>query len=114
MSRETEPGDLDPLPHRRRGELRLESLANNALLKLAQFVLTGIAMPAIAFGINAIFQRMESLEKQFIAQDKANATAELRLISTERSVSELLAANQALRERVLSLEFQSRVNPKGP
>lgn len=85
---DTGPTPLDH-PTRRRGELRLEAIANNALLKILQFLITGIALPAIGFGINAMVTRMESLEQKFIAQDKANATGELRLVSTERAVAEL-------------------------
>jgi hypothetical protein len=101
---------FDDKPHRRNGERRLEALANNALLKVLQFALTGIALPAIGFGVNSVINRMGSLEQQFIQQDKANATRELRLLSNEKEVAELVASNLALRDRVLSLEFQARMS----
>lgn len=102
-------------PHRRSGEQRLEALANNALLKVLQFALTGIALPAIGFGINTMINRMDSLEQKFIAQDKADATKELRLLAAEKELAETSSSHQALRDRVLSLEFQSRLsqNTKG-
>lgn len=96
-------------PHRRTGERRLEALANNALLKVMQFALTGIALPAIGFGINTMINRMDSLELKFIAQDKADATKELRLIQVEKLVAETSSSNLALRDRVLSLELQTRL-----
>lgn len=106
---------LDDRPHRRSAERRLEALANNALLKVLQFALTGIALPAIGFGINSVINRMESLEQKFIAQDKADATKEIRLISVEKDMAELSSSNLSLRDRVLQLEFQSRMqqNVKG-
>lgn len=112
ISDESGPTPFDDRPqHRRRGELRLESIANNALLKVLQFALTGIALPAIGFGINTVITRMDSLEAKFIAKDKADATSELRLLQNEKTVAELRSDNQNLRERVLSLEFQARITP---
>ena len=109
-----DPHDDRP-PHRRNGERRLEALANNALLKVLQFALTGIALPAIGFGINTMINRMDSLESKFIAQDKADATKELRLLSVEKDVAETTSSTLALRDRVLALEFQTRMqqNMKG-
>lgn len=101
--------DKAPKPHRRSGEQRLEALANNALLKVLQFALTGVALPAIGFGINTMINRMDSLETKFIAQDKADATKELRLIQVEKLVAETSSSNLALRDRVLSLELQTRL-----
>lgn len=98
-------------PHRRSGEQRLEALANNALLKVLQFALTGVALPAIVFGINTMINRMDSLEAKFIAQDKADATKELRLIQAEKQVADVSSSTLALRDRVLVLELQSRMQP---
>lgn len=110
ISDESVPGALDDRPHRRTGERRLEALANNALLKVLQFALTGVAMPAIGLGINNMINRMDSLEKRFIAQDKADATKEIRLIQVEKMVAETSSSNLALRDRVLSLELQTRMS----
>jgi hypothetical protein len=112
ISDESSPAPFDSGTHRRRGEIRLESIANNALLKVLQFALTGIALPAIGFGINTMINRMDSLEAKFIAQDKSSATADLRLLQVEKLANETAAANQSLRERVLSLEFQARIPPQ--
>lgn len=108
---DTGPSPLDH-PTRRRGEVRLEAIANNALLKIVQFVITGVALPAIGFGINSMVTRLDRLEQKFIATDKDNATREMRLMAAEKTLSELSASHQTLRERLLSLEFQSRM--KGP
>lgn len=105
---DTSPTPLEH-PSRRRGEQRLEAIANNALLKVMQFLVTGIALPAALWGINAVINRMDRLEAQFQAQDKTNATTELRLLQTEKTAAELTAQNQALRERVLSIELLTRV-----
>lgn len=111
-SYDSAPGSLDS-PHRRRGEMRLEAIANSALLKILQFLLTGIALPAALWGINAVITRMDSFEQKFIALDKESATKELRLLQTEKTTAEMVAANQTLRERVLALEFQLRMTTKG-
>lgn len=118
MQEDTAPSPFEH-PSRRRGEQRLEAIANSALLKILQFLLTGIALPLAVFGINSVITRMEALEKQFIAQDKANAMSELRLLANEKrmqegekQLAELVAASQSLRERVLTLEFQNRLTPQ--
>jgi hypothetical protein len=103
--------DKSSKPHRRSGEQRLEALANNALLKVLQFALTGVALPAIVFGINTMINRMDSLEAKLIAQDKADATKELRLIQAEKQVADVSSSTLALRDRVLVLELQSRMQP---
>lgn len=116
ISDESGPGGLyNEKPHRRSGEQRLQALANSALLKVLQYALTGIALPAIGFGINTMINRMDSLESKFIAQDKADATKELRLLSVEKDVAETTSSTLALRDRVLALEFQTRMqqNMKG-
>jgi len=116
ISDESGPGGLYiDKPHRRSGEQRLQALANSALLKVLQYALTGIALPAIGFGINTMINRMDSLEAKFIAQDKADATKELRLLQAERLLAETASSNLALRDRVLSIELQSRMqqNMKG-
>ena len=103
--------DKSSKPHRRSGEQRLEALANNALLKVLQFALTGVALPAIVFGINTMINRMDSLEAKLIAQDKADATKELRLIQAEKQVADVSSSTLALRDRVLVLELQYSMQP---
>lgn len=110
ISDDSGPGGLfTDKPHRRSGEQRLQALANSALLKVAQYALTGIALPLIGIGINTMINRMDSLEAKFIAQDKADATKELRLLSVEKDVAETTSSTLALRDRVLSIELQSRM-----
>lgn len=109
ISDDSGPGLLFDKPLRRTGERRIEALANNALLKVLQLALTGVALPAIGYGITAVIGRMDTLERQFIAQDKSDATRELRLLSLEKTVSETFASNQTLRDRVLALEFETRM-----
>lgn len=108
ISDDSGPAPFDDRPHRRSGERRLEALANNALLKVMQFVITGVALPAIGFGISAVLTRMDKLEQQFQAQHVVAATTELRMLQAEKAVSEATAAERNLRDRVLALEYQTR------
>lgn len=109
--------DTGPMPiddgrqHRRRGEQRLDAIANNALLKVLQFAITGLALPAIAYGITAMLGRMDALEKQFQQQNVISATTELRMLQTEKSVAENSINERNLRDRVLALEYLLRAAP---
>ena len=109
MQDDTGPMPLDDgRPHRRRGEQRLEAIANNALLRVLQFAVTSLAMPAIAYGITAMLGRMETLEKQFQAQTVVSATTELRMLAAEKGVTEATINERTLRERIIAIEFQLR------
>lgn len=109
---DTAPGDIDARPHRRAGERKLDAIANSALLRVAQlvitFVITSIAVPLIGWGLSTALDRLNSIEAQFQAQRVSSATTELRILTTERSLAEARSAERDLRERVLSLEFQLR------
>lgn len=107
MDLETGPGELER-PHRRQAERRLEALANNALLRVAQFLVTGIAMPLIGWGMTTVIERLNSIEAQLVAARVASATTELRMLANEKGIAEISASQRDLRERVLSLEFMIR------
>lgn len=101
-----ETSDFDRLHHptRRSSERRLEALANNSGLKVAQFVITGVAVPLIGWGAN----ELSAIQLQLRQQDKASAINELRMLTVEKATAEEVAANRTLRERVLTLELQVR------
>lgn len=109
MMEETGPMAFDDgRQHRRRGEQRLEAIANSALLRVLQFAVTGIALPLIGYGTTAMLGRMDTIEKQLQQQSVVTATTELRMLQAEKAVAETAINERNLRERVLALEYQMR------
>ena len=104
------PGDLYGAPHRRSTERKLEAIANSALLRVLQFVLTGVAVPLIGWSMGTVLDRLNGIEAQFGAWRVTSATTELRMLQTEKALADVSASERTLRERVLALEFQLRMS----
>lgn len=94
-------------PYRRRmSDHRLESLADSAILKVAQYVITGIAVPLILWSINTVLDRLAKIEMALNAAATQSATFELRVNALERVGIERDAAIKMLTEQSLRHSYQ--------
>lgn len=110
-SREDEPasGRIDPEGkryRRRMSDHRLESLADSAVLKVAQYVITGIAVPLLLWSVNTVLDRLAKIESAFNAAATQSATFELRVGALERAGIERDAAVKLLTEQSLRHSYQ--------
>jgi hypothetical protein len=86
----------------------LERLANSALLKVMQYVITFLALPTIAWSINAVLTRLADIESSLARQSTLQATYELRMQHVEaRSVDNGLEVRR-LHERITAAEYEIR------
>ena len=53
------------------------------------------------------------IQEQLQLQEKTSAITELRLLSAEKALAEAAVADRNMRERVLTLELQTRSTSKG-
>ena len=111
MSNDTKPGSLDSVGkpfHRRMSEERLQSIADSALLKVLQYIVTGIAIPLLLVSLNAVLNRLGDLESAINKYNTINATIELRLQTIERSRADQDAVIRVLTERVAEHGYEIR------
>lgn len=85
---------------------RLESLADSAFLKVAQYVATGVAMPLLIWSISAVLDRLGKIEGALNATATQSATFELRVNALERAGIERDAAVRLLTEQSLRHGYQ--------
>lgn len=72
---------------------RVQWIAENAWLKVVQYVVTLVAVPLIAWAGGAVLDRLSAIEKSIHQFSTTTATTELRLQSLER---ERVAHEQAI------------------
>lgn len=99
-SADTEPGALD-YSHgykRRMSDHKLQALADSAFLKVAQYAVTGIAIPLIGWGLSAVLDRLNSIDRSVNQFTTQAATTELRLQQVERAQSEHGTAIRSLQD----------------
>lgn len=87
-------------------EQKLQDLANSASLKLLQYLITIIMVPAMIWGVNGVLERLTKIEEAVRTADRNSATIELRIQNLERTVSVTQTTTQLLSEKVMGHEFQ--------
>lgn len=85
---------------------RLESLADSAVLKIAQYVVTGIAVPLLLWSVNTVLDRLTKIEAALNVAATQSATFELRVSALERAGLERDAAVKLLTEQSLRHSYQ--------
>lgn len=85
---------------------RLESLADSAVLKIAQYIITGIAVPLLLWSINTVLDRLAKIEAALNTAATQSATFELRVNALERVGVERDAAVKLLTEQSLRHSYQ--------
>lgn len=91
---------------RRMSDHRLDQLADSALLKVFQYVVTAIAVPVIAWSLNAVLDRLSKIENALNITTTQSATFELRVAALERVGIERDAAVKMLTEQALRHSYQ--------
>lgn len=85
---------------------RLESLADSAVLKVAQYVVTGIAVPLLIWSVNTVLDRLTKIEATLNMASTQSAMFELRVNALERSGIERDATDKMLTEQSLRHSYQ--------
>lgn len=108
---ETAPGPLSESGrpfHRRSTEMKLEHIANSALLKVIQYAITAVMVPGLFWMASALLERMEKIEEAIQRNNTVAATNELRMGNLERSQSEKDSQLKTLSEKTIILEYELR------
>ena len=108
---ETAPGPLSQSGapfHRRSTEMKLESIANSALLKVIQYAITAVMVPGLFWMASALLDRMAKIEDAIQKNNTVAATNELRMGTLERSQSERDAQIKTLSEKAIIFEYELR------
>lgn len=112
MAEDSKPESFDPLskqPYRRRvSEQKLQSIADSAILKVLQYILTAVFVPLSFMALNAVLGRLQSVEDAINKNNTAAATYELRLQSLERAQNERDTTLRLLTEKTLGNEYEIR------
>lgn len=110
-SADTEPGALDySHQHKRRmsDHHKLQALADSAFLKVAQYAVTGIAIPLIGWGLSAVLDRLNSIDRSVNQFTTQAATTELRLQQVERAQAEHGTALRTLQSESTQHSYEIR------
>lgn len=113
---DTHSGALDSHGHlhkRRMSDERLQVIADSAILKILQYVVTAIAIPLIGWSINMVLDRMTSLEKAIQKNDTVAATYELRLQTLERAQIERDTSIRLLAEKTIGNAYEIQSLKRG-
>lgn len=87
-------------------EPRLQQLADNAVLKILQYIITAIAVPAIGYGIATIAERLTAIDRALATLNTTSATTELRMRALESTVAARGADLQSIRDKLTGHEFR--------
>lgn len=109
---DSKPGSFDPLskqPYRRRmSEQKLQSLADSALLKVLQYLITAIFVPLSFMALSMVLNRISALEDALNKSASTTATYELRLQTLERAQAERDTTIRLLTEKSIVTEYEVR------
>lgn len=109
---DTRPGSLDDAGrphHRRMNEQRLDRIADSSLLKILQYIITGLLIPLLLWIGSAFLDRMSKIEGSVQKLTEVAGTNELRMTNLERSNSERDAAVKLLERQIIGLEYELRL-----
>lgn len=110
-SADTEPGALDNshgYKRRMSDHHKLQALADSAFLKVAQYAVTGIAIPLIGWGLSAVLDRLNSIDRSVNQFTTQAATTELRLQQVERAQAEQGTALRTLQSESTQHSYEIR------
>jgi uncharacterized membrane protein len=93
---------------------RLQNIADSAVLKVIQYVITAIAVPVIGWATLTVLDRIKGLEETIAKGNVTNATYEYRMLSMEKSIAQLSETNRLLADKVLSHDYEIRALKKAP
>jgi len=89
-------------------DTRLQQIADSALLKVLQFAVTTIMVPAAAWFGGNLMDRLAKIEAALAAANTDKATFELRLQSLERGAEARQSSLVLLNEKVVRQEYEIR------
>lgn len=112
MNEEGNSGQNYERQHRRSTDGTLTSIAESSVLKVLQYLITAIVLPAIGFGINSVATRLGDIEKAVNRYETVTATYELRIRGLEQMSAERSAVLRVLTEKVLVLEQEGRAQQR--
>jgi len=101
---DTTPSEFDRLQRK----ARLQEVANSYVLKLLQYAITAIAVPAIGWSMSTLLERVGKIESSIQSNLTSNATYELRMQWVEQTSREKDLKIQSLNEKVIGHEFEIR------
>lgn len=116
---DTRPGSLDGEGHRyhrRMTEQRLDNIANSSILKLLQYVITGVMVPFFIWLSGALLDRLTKVEEAIQKNNTTTATNELRMSNLERAQADRDAQVKVLQEKaiIMDMELRSLKQMPGP
>jgi len=88
--------------------MQLRSLADSALLKVAQYAITSIALPLAIWGGNTILERLIKIEGAINRGTVDTALFDQRVLALERAGTERDVALKLLTERAIDHEYGIR------
>lgn len=86
----------------------LASWVDSAALKLLQYVVTLVLLPAVAWGLNMVVEKLSSIDARLAKSETINATVEVRINSIERVNDAQSAALQSIDSRLRATEGDVR------
>lgn len=102
-------GSVDPSGHqyhRRMAEQKLQSIADSALVKVLHYLITGLAIPLIGWGMTSILDRMGRIEDALGRNNTIVATYELRLQRLEQNNQERDVTIRLLTEKMIGHGYE--------
>lgn len=93
---------------RRMTEQKLQGIADSAVLKVAQYVITGIFVPLLLWAVYTVSERLSNIESGINKSNTINATVELRLQSIERTQNRSERTLDMLTERTVEHGYRIR------
>ena len=97
---------IDKNQHRRHTDQRLDLMANSSLLRVLQYLITGIMVPLALLFMNSAMTRLSKIEEAVQSADSNKATVELRLQTMERAQLQLTTTIQLLTEKVIGHTYE--------
>lgn len=85
---------------------QLQRLADSAALKVLQYAVTGLMVPAVLWYGGKTLERLDRMEALLAQANVDRATTELRLQQVERQMAERAAVLNDLRDMVRRHEFE--------
>ncbi len=93
---------------------RLQNIADSAVLKVIQYVVTVIMVPVMGWAVLTVLDRIKSLEETIQKSNVTAATYEYRMVTLEKSVTQLTETNRLLADKVMNHDFEIRALKRAP
>lgn len=86
--------------------MKLQQIADSPLMKVVQYLITGVIMPLCLFLLNGLVNKVEKIEQAQIAALGERATVELRLQRIENQITASETSIAVMREKVQRHDYQ--------